>query len=137
MTSRSVDPAPPKATQFSFDAVFGPDSTQEQVFEEAAPVLGSVLDGYSACIFAYTPLPSAFSEAPAGADSILYPLMTPPLPPFPLPPGPFINYFPLITPGHLACFAARRQCPHFISGAKSFMSALCIQPSAHHLRWAD
>ena len=52
MTSREADPAPPKATRFAFDAVFDPASTQEQVFEEAAPVVGSVLDGYSACIFA-------------------------------------------------------------------------------------
>lgn len=40
--------------QFTFDAIFAPDSTQEQVYEDAArPVLDSVLDGYNGTIFAY------------------------------------------------------------------------------------
>ena len=38
---------------FSFDHVFGPASTQEDVFEELAMFVQSVLDGYSCCIFAY------------------------------------------------------------------------------------
>ena len=42
-----------KAYHFSFDAVFGPGATQEEVFADAAPVVASVLDGYSVCIFAY------------------------------------------------------------------------------------
>ena len=33
--------------------MFGPDSTQEQVFGDVAQLVTSVLDGYNVCIFAY------------------------------------------------------------------------------------
>ena len=40
--------------QFTFDAIFGPDSKQVDVFQEvAAPVVQGVLDGYNGTIFAY------------------------------------------------------------------------------------
>ena len=39
--------------RFSFDRVFGPDSTQSDVYEEVSPVVMGVLDGYNACVFAY------------------------------------------------------------------------------------
>ncbi|XP_073142323.1 kinesin-like protein KIN-14Q [Henckelia pumila] len=38
---------------FKFDAVFGPEASQVDVFEDTAPLATSVLDGYNACIFAY------------------------------------------------------------------------------------
>ena len=38
---------------FVYDHVFGPNSTQEDVFEELAMFVQSVLDGYSCCVFAY------------------------------------------------------------------------------------
>ena len=38
---------------FEFDRVFSPESTQTQVFEDTAPLIASVLDGYNVCIFAY------------------------------------------------------------------------------------
>ena len=39
---------------FNFDRVFGAESTQVQVFEESArPLIGDVLSGYNATIFAY------------------------------------------------------------------------------------
>ena len=39
---------------FCFDAIFGPDSKQVDVFQEvAAPVVKGVLDGYNGTIFAY------------------------------------------------------------------------------------
>ncbi|KAM7503823.1 hypothetical protein LguiB_002727 [Lonicera macranthoides] len=38
---------------FKFDAVFGPQADQVDVFEDTAPVATSVLDGYNVCIFAY------------------------------------------------------------------------------------
>ncbi|KAF3649997.1 Kinesin-4 [Capsicum annuum] len=38
---------------FKFDAVFSPQADQAEVFEDAAPLATSVLDGYSVCIFAY------------------------------------------------------------------------------------
>ncbi|KAF3444368.1 hypothetical protein FNV43_RR14060 [Rhamnella rubrinervis] len=42
-----------KSKTYSFDKVFSPDSTQDEVFSEVEPVIKSVLDGYNACIFAF------------------------------------------------------------------------------------
>jgi len=38
---------------FDFTHVFGPNSTQEDVFMVTEPLMTSVLDGYNVCIFAY------------------------------------------------------------------------------------
>ncbi|WRX28361.1 Kinesin motor domain - like 10 [Theobroma cacao] len=38
---------------FKFDAVFGPQADQADVFQDTAPFATSVLDGYNICIFAY------------------------------------------------------------------------------------
>ncbi|XP_051152672.1 kinesin-like protein KIN-14I isoform X2 [Andrographis paniculata] len=38
---------------FTFNRVFGPSSSQEEVFGDTQPLIRSVLDGYNVCIFAY------------------------------------------------------------------------------------
>ena len=43
----------PAEKSFDFTHVYGPKSTQEQVFKDSAELMTSVLDGYNVCIFAY------------------------------------------------------------------------------------
>lgn len=38
---------------FAFDKVWGPDQTQQSIFQDVEPLALSVVDGFNACIFAY------------------------------------------------------------------------------------
>lgn len=42
-----------KWKSFAFDRVWGPDQSQQSIFQDVEPVALSVVDGYNACIFAY------------------------------------------------------------------------------------
>ncbi|CAD7703005.1 unnamed protein product [Ostreobium quekettii] len=42
-----------KPREYSFDSVFDPDATQEDVFEDTKHLIQSAVDGYNVCIFAY------------------------------------------------------------------------------------
>jgi len=42
-----------KKVPYSFDAIFGPNSTQQEVFDQIQDLVTSVLDGYNVCLFAY------------------------------------------------------------------------------------
>lgn len=39
--------------KYNFDNCFGPDSTQEEVFEETCALVQSAIDGFNVCVFAY------------------------------------------------------------------------------------
>lgn len=63
----SIDPNDP-GTKFEFDAVFGPDSTQLQVFNELKPLVTSCMDGFSVTIFAYGQTGSGKTYTMEGGD---------------------------------------------------------------------
>jgi hypothetical protein len=56
---------------FTFDRVFGPDATQEDVFEEVEPLVVSVLDGFKATVFAYGQTGSGKTHTISGSPTNL------------------------------------------------------------------
>ena len=54
-TSAAGDAKDGRRYHFDFDHVFGPETTQAQVFEEVSQLVQSALDGYNVCVFALSP----------------------------------------------------------------------------------
>eukprot|EP00897_Mesotaenium_endlicherianum_P007914 jgi/Mesen1/7150/ME000037S06515 len=54
---------------FIFDRVFGASSCQEEVFDDMKPLVRSVLDGFSVCIFAYGQTGSGKTYTMSGPNS--------------------------------------------------------------------
>ncbi|XP_020589107.1 kinesin-like protein KIN-14F isoform X2 [Phalaenopsis equestris] len=55
---------------FTFNKVFGPAASQEEVFSDTQPLIRSVLDGYNVCIFAYGQTGSGKTFTMSGAKVV-------------------------------------------------------------------
>jgi hypothetical protein len=62
---------------FEFDVVFGPESSQAEVFAEVKPLVQQAVDGFNVCIFAYgqTGSGKTFTMSGEGGDGTLLGLM--------------------------------------------------------------
>ncbi|KAA0151855.1 hypothetical protein FNF29_04261 [Cafeteria roenbergensis] len=68
-SSSSSSSAPAERT-FAFDRVFGPESTQEAVFDEVRPIVEGVLGGVSATIFAYGQTGAGKTHTMMGSEAL-------------------------------------------------------------------
>jgi len=55
---------------FQYDSVFGPNTTQEHIFDECCGMMESALDGYSACVFAYGQTGAGKTWTMSGKDDV-------------------------------------------------------------------
>ena len=46
-------PSKPEPKRFTYDKVFGPDTTQPELYESIRPTVMSVLDGFNATVLSY------------------------------------------------------------------------------------
>lgn len=53
---------------FAFDRVWGPDQSQQSIFQDVEPIALSVVDGFNACIFAYGQTGSGKTYTMEGAE---------------------------------------------------------------------
>ncbi|CZS93156.1 probable carboxy-terminal kinesin 2 [Rhynchosporium agropyri] len=60
-----------KNHSFSFDRVFGPESQNQEVFEEISQLVQSALDGYNVCIFCYGQTGSGKTHTMSSADGMI------------------------------------------------------------------
>ncbi|EPS63907.1 hypothetical protein M569_10873, partial [Genlisea aurea] len=59
-----------KPKSFTFNKVFGPSCSQEEVFSDTQPLIRSVLDGYNVCILAYGQTGSGKTYTMTGPDEL-------------------------------------------------------------------
>jgi kinesin family protein C2/C3 len=68
-------PVTGKPSAFAYDAVFGPSTSQADIFADTRPLMSSVLDGFHVCIFAYGQTGAGKThtmEGPAGDPGVNY-----------------------------------------------------------------